>query len=504
MAITESFYYVEGSSNVKNIIKSLTKEVTKNAGIYSWNLVYPDTVDQIKDFSLIKATTSYNKEFYVRFERTAALTPTSSEQKLLDKEKYSKPMTEEEIGILNRYVESMPYTSTEKNLIKKNPDTLTTDEQSQMQELRMRKNITNDREIILLRKYYNGESLTTAEQNELDTYKNAHNLVAQEIADWNNLKTNRKIYADSITIILYKQYSNLGLTDSEQRSLASYRNSMELSQSEKEKLALLKGQMDNRNHMYISIGKEIHDTKRIVEQNGKQVEIQIKNLVEESCSVPTRLAWYKGLAKEIGDWLPVQYWLNVTKDAVNIVLRGDPSADNYPYNNYLTSYAYIGTVKPMEDSATTDDEYNFGVTTSSDIQPFFTKKFGERTATGITDVCMVGNKIGLPMQPHYPGFYTTHSFMDKCNTEGSRWNHKKHQFSDITLVHPVDMERGKMINVLAGDASAIYDMDKLVYKKDTDEEENYKKFKITAPYCFLNNSANNLYCIAIRCYKTAE
>lgn len=504
MAITENFYYVEGNTSVKDIIKNLTKEITTNAGTYKWDLVYPTTVDTIKDFSLIKATTSYNKEFYVRFERTAALTPTSEEQQLLNKEKYSKPFTGEEIKLLNRYVESMPLTSAEKNLIKKTPDTLTTEEQAQMQELRMRKNITNDRELTLLRKYHNGESLSTSEQNELDTFKNTHSLTAQELKDWEILKTNRKLYTDSIILIMYKQYANLELSPSEQSSLASYRQQMELSQSEKEKLALLKGQMDNRNHMYISIGKEIHDTKRIINADGAQTEVQVKDLVEESCSVPARFSWYKELTRDIGDWLPVQYWINITKDAVNIVLRGDPSADNYPYNNYLTSYAYIGALKPMEDSASTDDVYNFGVTTSSDIQPFFTKKFGARTATGVTDVCMVANKIGMPMQPHYPGFYTTHSFMDKCNTEGSRWNHKKHQFSDITLVHPVDMERGKMVNVLVGDSSAIYDMDKLVYKKGTDEEENYKKFKITAPYCFLNNSPNDLYCIAIRCNKTSE
>jgi hypothetical protein len=66
------------------------------------------------------------------------------------------------------------------------------------------------------------------------------------------------------------------------------------------------------------------------------------------------------------------------------------------------------------------------------------------------------------------------------------------------------MERGKMINVLAGDASSIYDMDKLVYAKDTDNEESYKKFKITAPFNFLNNSANPNYAIAIRCYKATE
>lgn len=176
----------------------------------------------------------------------------------------------------------------------------------------------------------------------------------------------------------------------------------------------------------------------------------------------------------------------------------------HPYENYLTSYAYIGALKPIEDSATTDDQYNFGITTSSDIEPNYAKAYGERTATGVTDVCMLANKIGMPYQPHYPAFYATNPFMDKCNVEGSRWNHKKHQFSDITLVHPVDMERGKMINVLAGDASSIYDMDKLAYKKDTEEEEYYKKFKITAPFNFLNNSTNINYCIAIRCYKTTE
>ncbi|MBU3171344.1 hypothetical protein [Clostridium estertheticum] len=215
-----------------------------------------------------------------------------------------------------------------------------------------------------------------------------------------------------------------------------------------------------------------------------------------------RLAWYRKLQTEIKDWLPVQYWLNITKDSINLVLRGDPSADVDPYQNFLTSYAYIGALKPVEDSATTDDEYNFGITVSSDIEPAYSHAYGERTATGITDVCMIANKIGMPYQPHYPAFYSTNSFMDKCNVEGSRYNHKKRQFSDITLVHPVDMERGKMQNVLAGDASAINDTDRLVCKKDTDEEESYKKFKITAPYSFLNNSANHLYCLAIRWTKT--
>ncbi|PJI07034.1 MULTISPECIES: hypothetical protein [Clostridium] len=217
-----------------------------------------------------------------------------------------------------------------------------------------------------------------------------------------------------------------------------------------------------------------------------------------------RLAWYKKLQPEIKDYLPVQFWISMTKDSINLVLRGDPSADVAPYDNYLTSYAYIGALKPVEDSAYTDDQYNFGITVSSDVEPNYSNPYGVRTATGVTDVAMIANKIGMPYQPHYPAFYSTNPFMDKCNVEGSRWNLKKHQFSDITLVHPIDMERGKMQNILAGDSCGIDDSDKLVYRKGTDNEENYKKFKITAPFNFLNNSANVNYCIAIRCYQATN
>lgn len=338
--IEENFYYTEGHTLVKNIIKDLTKEFTESAKLYKWTLVYPSSLSEIKNFSLIKCTTTYKKDFYISLEK--------------------------EEGCLN--------------------------------------------------------------------------------------------------------------------------------------------------YITVCTGKEIEErtiTKKVKkegEKEEKEVTIKRTDIKEGMSSVPARLAWYRDITSKIikEDFLPVEYWITQTKDSINLILRGDPSADNYPYKKYLTSYAYFGALKPLEDASTTDDEYNFGITVSSDKEPDYTKKFGDRTATGVTDICMTANKIGLPMQVHNAAFYTTHAFMDKCNVEGSRWNHKKHQFSDITLVHPVDMERGKMENVLVGDGSAIYDNDKLVYKKDTDKEENYKKFKITAPYSFLNNTANNLYVVAIRCYKTAE
>jgi len=235
---------------------------------------------------------------------------------------------------------------------------------------------------------------------------------------------------------------------------------------------------------------------------GTALNVAGDDFADGTGSPVTKLSWYKDtLDPSIKGWLPINYWINVDKDAVNLVVRGDPSADYYPYDKFLTGFAYIGALKPVESGQATDDVYNFGITTTSSTAPTFTTTYGPRTGTGVTDVCMIANKIGLPFQPHYPSFYTANPDMDKMNVEGSRWNNQKHQFSDITLVHPVDMERGKMINVLSGDISALYDNDKLVFKQNTISQEMYKKFQVTAPYSFLNNSANVNYCVAIRCYN---
>lgn len=220
------------------------------------------------------------------------------------------------------------------------------------------------------------------------------------------------------------------------------------------------------------------------------------------CSPPGKFSWYTDkIDKSIKEWLPLSYYLNIEKNAINLIVRGDPSADTYPYDKYLLTYAYIGCLKPVEADQVVDDVYNFGITLGSYEEPNFTNQFGPRTGNGITDVCMIGNKIGMPYQPHYIAYYTPNPTMDKLNIEGSRWNNQKHQFSDITVIHSVDMERGKMRNVLVGDNSALYDNDKLVFKQYTKEQEMYRKFLITAPYSFINNSANVQYCLAIRCYN---
>ncbi|MPQ32434.1 hypothetical protein E4V42_13435 [Clostridium estertheticum] len=413
MASADNFYYAEGNSSVKNLVKNLVTEITQNAGIYKWDLAYPATIDLVgvsgasneidlitdasvtdkvdtkftvgssKDMCILKASTTYGKQFYLKIDRLKA------------------DLTKEEKQALVNF-------------------------------------------------------------KSLHTYSIGMGSVGT--------RTDAQVL---------EMMAGVGITNGNSDAYNSYVNAMTKSNS--------------LNNIVLQISGAL---------NSAGTDLDIASVIQKEYNY--RLAWYRKVQPGIKDFLPVEYFINQTKDAINIVLRGDPSADVAPYENWLTGHAYIGALKPVEDSATTDDMYNFGITTSSDIEPSYASPYGERTATGITDFCMIANKIGMPYQPHYPAFYATNPFMDKCNIEGSRWNHKKHQFSDITLVHPVDMERGKMINILAGDASAIHDMDKLAYKKDTTDEEYYKKFKITAPYNFLNNSANINYCIAIRCPKTVE
>ncbi|HDK7168210.1 TPA: hypothetical protein PTV44_002084 [Clostridium botulinum] len=409
---TDNFYFVEGNTSVKNLVKALATEITQNSGIYKWDLVYPDSINKIgsaveetkvnlitdgsktdkietvftvgsqNDKCIIKATTTYGKEFYIKIDREKADLNKEEKKALVD------------FKSLHRYSTSSGYGT------------------------------RTDAQVLEIMAGINDRWSKSGEYNA---------------------------YVSAMT------------------------------------------KSNSINHIKLQISDKL---------NADKTDLDISKNIQDEYNF--RLAWYRNLQLDIKEWLPVQYWINVTKDSINLVLRGDPSADVHPYENYLTSYAYIGALKPVEDSAYTDDKYNFGITVSSDMEPKYSKVYGERTATGVTDVCMIANRIGMPYQPHYPAFYATNPFMDKCNVEGSRYNHKKHQFSDITLVHPVDMERGKMINVLVGDASAINDTDRLAYKKDTEDEEYYKKFKITAPYCFLNNSANINYCVAIRCYKTTK
>lgn len=419
---TENFYYTEGATTVQNFVQDITKEITDKSGIYKWNLVYPTTLENIKNKAIISTTTTYNKTFYMQIERPVNVDGT-------------KPLNYVEMCIGTKLRGKEP------TLRVQIIDTTSTKEYELLEELK---------------------------EDKIDR--------TSVFFDKSNMK--------DITIKLLKK----GLKSIKMDSKTLVENT---DYTRNKDVVYLK--TDLFKEMEEGIIKEvIFDFESI----GKEFEAY-------SHSVPSKFSWYRDITSITQEWMiPIHYWMNQTKNSINLVLRGEPGIDNDKYSNFLISYAHVGAIMPIEDSATTDDIGNFGITVSSNIEPEYNQVYGLKTGTGVKEFVMVTNTVGLPYQAHYPSFNTTNPFMDRCTVEGSRWNHRKRQFSEVIIVHPVDGERGIMENVLVGDNSSVQDLDRLVLNKDKENEENYIKFKVNAPYNFLQNSANQLYCIALRCYKT--
>lgn len=210
-----------------------------------------------------------------------------------------------------------------------------------------------------------------------------------------------------------------------------------------------------------------------------------------------RFAWYRK-PEEVyaGEWLPIQYWLSFSKNFCNIVLQGDPSPDTVPYNHYLISYAYIGSLESYE-GGDLDVDYNFGITCGSDIFPELAKTYGDRTGCGNTDIIMVGTRTGTPYQAHNVAYQCESIHTDKNYIGSSNWTHKYHA-SPITVTHAYDRERGKLQGVLIMDRSAAFHLDEFKENEGEADEKTYKIFSLNAPYSFINNGANPLYSLVIR------
>ena len=252
-------------------------------------------------------------------------------------------------------------------------------------------------------------------------------------------------------------------------------------------------------------------------------------LDDELSSEWAKMSWYREKGFDDGvvfkDWLPIRYWMNFTTEYCNLVIQGDPSADLHPYNNYIIGYAYFGMLKSYDDAENEDYENNFGMTVSSDIIPEaesdFATTWGVRTGTGVTDIVMERTGSNIPYQAHYPSFHTTPEFMDKHFITASEFT-GSHHFSEVTVVHAYERERGKMQGLLIGDRSSIFHLDELISDKDQfdfrgalvrgeevrnacgfpfkSKEKRWVQFNINAPYWFANNSPNVFYGVALRKY----
>ena len=239
-------------------------------------------------------------------------------------------------------------------------------------------------------------------------------------------------------------------------------------------------------------------------------------------------SWYREEGFEEGlvfdDWLPVRYWMNFTREYANLVLQGDPSPDIHPYKNYIISYAYLGMIKPYDNAKVEDLENNFAMTVSSDKHPEapneYATTWGLGTGTGISDIVMERTGSNIPYQAHYPAFHTTPEFMDKHFIHVSEFT-GSHHFSEVTVTHAYERERGKLQGMLIGDRSSIFHLDELISNKDEfdyrgalvggdnnfrnqcglplkSQEKRWIMFNINAPYWFANNSPSVFYGVALR------
>lgn len=265
---------------------------------------------------------------------------------------------------------------------------------------------------------------------------------------------------------------------------------------------------------------------------GDKLDSSETSLDDETSSEWTPFSWYKpeafspiennGGTIHFEDWLPVHYWLNHTGESLNIVIQGDPGVDIAPYQNYIIGYGYLGAIDSFPCMATEDRKNNFAFTFGSHAIPAegeFVDIWGSREATGNSDISMIRTQSNIPFQAHYPSFHTVPEFMDKHFITVSQWT-GTHHFSEVTVVHAYERERGKLRNMLIGDRSSIFHLDELISNKDTfdyrgalhncsrdvldkgypleSKQKHWKMFNINAPYWFGNNSPNLHYGVAIR------
>lgn len=287
----------------------------------------------------------------------------------------------------------------------------------------------------------------------------------------------------------------------------------------------------------VGVGDDVHKNwTGIATRYGVELNEEKNTLKDDSSSDWVKFSWYKASAgttvptiydKESpfykGD-VAIQSWISFTREHLNLVAQGNPSADNGQYTNNLISYGGIGMLKSYEGTEKEDLINNFMFTFGSDVHPFgyrgFSTKWGERTATGTSDISMYKTDSNMPYQAHYPAFNTTPEFMDKHFVTTSSFT-GSHHMSEVTVVHSFERERGKIQNLLVGDRSSIMHLDELISNKDryderdvligadnsflnkcgklyTSEEKKWIAFNLSAPYSFLNNSPNVHYGIALR------
>lgn len=211
-----------------------------------------------------------------------------------------------------------------------------------------------------------------------------------------------------------------------------------------------------------------------------------------------KINWFKEtensdlIAKE---WLPIEYWISFDKNAIVGVLMGDVGLS---VSDWLSSPFYFGSLKQIDGALETDLRGNFGGFGGSYTEPVLSKRYGDYTGTGMTDVIMVATKTGRPYQAHKVQIFTGYEFREKT-FNGQSLHTGKHAVSEIVLADVHENDRGILRHCLAVPRVAKEHGTELIYNRYVSgEEETYIFLNINAPYTPFNTSPDVLIGIAIR------
>lgn len=245
-------------------------------------------------------------------------------------------------------------------------------------------------------------------------------------------------------------------------------------------------------------------------------------LVFDQSSAWSRLAWYKASSTaklNLNEDMAISYFMNFTQEYWNLFVQGSAAFDS-DYTNYIIAPMMFGLLDKYEGAINSEETYNCYFTVGSDKIGVLNNKWGENTATGITDIMIDKTLSNVPFQAHYPSFHTVPEFMNKHYVNVSTETAAE-QVGEIILYHPVEKARGKIQGILTGDRSTIEHLGVLIENREkydisgalinsegslynecggpnVSNQKTYVQLNINAPYSLFNNSPNVFYGVCMR------
>jgi hypothetical protein len=211
-----------------------------------------------------------------------------------------------------------------------------------------------------------------------------------------------------------------------------------------------------------------------------------------------KLSWFREGedAVAIGHgWLPIEYWVSWDVNAVAGMVLGDPGLS---VSEWISSPFYFGSLKQIQGALATDNKGNFAGFAGSVTPPTLSKKYGDHTGTGITDVIVASSKTGRPYQAQQLAIFGGDEFrMKTFNAESAHT--LKHAVSDFVLLDVHEADRGTLRHCLAVPRVGHEHGTELIYNRYVSgQEERYIFLNVNSPYLPFNTSPDVLIGYAIR------